>query len=69
MTSAEDYKRSTVGWKPAAKRREMKLLDMKYFLVKHDGQVEGFVSFMPTHEDGQPVLYCYEIHLASTLHG
>jgi hypothetical protein len=47
----------------------MKLLDLKYVLVKRDNQTEGFVSFMPTHEDGYPVVYCYEIHLATTLRG
>ncbi|KIM97486.1 hypothetical protein OIDMADRAFT_105726 [Oidiodendron maius Zn] len=69
LTSAEDYKQSKAGWKPSAKRREMKLLDLKYFLVKRGSQTEGFVSFMPTHEDGYPVIYCYEIHLATTLRG
>jgi hypothetical protein len=57
------------GWKPSAKKKEMKLLDLKYFLVKHDSQVVGFVSFMPTHEDRYPVIYCYEIHLATALRG
>ena len=49
----------------------MKLLDLKYFLVKRDSnsETEGFISFMPTHEDGYPVIYCYEIHLATTLRG
>ena len=47
----------------------MKLLDLKYLLVKRDGKVEGFVSFMPTYEDGYPVIYCYEIHLGEELRG
>lgn len=47
----------------------MKLLDIKYVLVKLDDKVEGFVSFMPTDEDGYPVVYCYEIHLSPTLQG
>ncbi|KAI9767105.1 MAG: hypothetical protein M1840_005894 [Geoglossum simile] len=33
-TSAEMYKRSTVGWKPVAKRREMRLEEMRYLVVK-----------------------------------
>ena len=33
------------------------------------GEVEGFVSFMITYEDGHEVIYCYEIHLASHLLG
>ena len=69
-TSSEDYKHSTNGWKPRRKRREMKLLDLKYFLVKgDDGKVEGFLSFMPTHEDDYHLIYCYEIHLSSLLQG
>jgi ribosomal protein S18 acetylase RimI-like enzyme len=66
-TSSEDYKKSKDGWKPRSKRKEMKLLDMKYFLIKKENQVLGFVSFMPTYEDDYPVIYCYEIHLSSAL--
>jgi hypothetical protein len=69
-TSSEDYKHSKNGWKPRHKRKEMKLLDLKYFLVKgDDGKVEGFLSFMPTYEDEYPVIYCYETHLSSLLQG
>jgi hypothetical protein len=69
LTSSEDYKKSRSGWKPRSKRKEMKLLDLKYFLVKHDDQIEGFASFMPTYEDDYPVIYCYEIHLSPALRG
>jgi hypothetical protein len=69
LTSAESYRNSSAGWKPAAKKKEMRLLDLKYFLVKRNDQLEGFVSFMPTHEDGYRVIYCYEIHLAAALRG
>jgi hypothetical protein len=68
-TSAEDYKNSKDGWHPKAKRREMKLLDLKYLLVRRDGHLEGFASFMPTNEDDYPVIYCYEIHLSLSLRG
>ena len=48
----------------------MKLLDLKYILVKNEQLiVEGFLSLMPTYEDGYPVMYCYEIHLSSALQG
>ncbi|KAH8816404.1 hypothetical protein F5884DRAFT_818472 [Xylogone sp. PMI_703] len=69
QTSSEDYRKSEKGWKPNAKRKEMKLLDLKYILVKRDGQVKGFVSLMPTYEDDYPVIYCYEIHLSTELQG
>jgi hypothetical protein len=69
FTSAADYKNSKDGWKPRSKRKEMKLLDLKYLLVKRDDHVEGFVSLMPTYEDDYPVIYCYEIHLSPALQG
>ncbi|PBP26814.1 hypothetical protein BUE80_DR002246 [Diplocarpon rosae] len=69
LTSSEDYKRSKDGWNPRSKQREMKLLDLKYILVKRGTMVAGFVSFMPTFEDNIAVLYCYEIHLSSGLRG
>jgi hypothetical protein len=68
-TSSADYKMSKDGWKPRSKKKEMRLLDLKYFLVKRDNKVEGFLSFMPTYEDDYPVIYCYEIHLSSALQG
>ena len=69
LTSGKDYKNSKDGWKPQAKKQEMKLLDLKYLLVKHDNQVQGFCSLMPTYEDDYPVIYCYEIHLAPAVQG
>ena len=74
-SSKGDYSASKEGWKPAAKRREMRLLELKYLLVRSaevsdgketekPGNIEAFVSFMPTIEDEQEVLYVYEIHLA-----
>lgn len=71
LTSSEDYKKSKGGWKPKSKLKEMKLLDLKYILVKAPGsdEVLGFVSFMPTYEDDHAVIYCYEIHLQPALQG
>lgn len=44
--------------------------DLRYIIVKHpSGTVCGYTSLMPTMEDGQPVLYCYEIHLKPDLRG
>lgn len=68
-TSSSHYRRSVVGWKPQQKQDEMKLPDMKYILVMHQGRLGGFTSFMPSYEDGFPVLYCYEIHITDTLKG
>ncbi|POS83426.1 hypothetical protein EPUL_004801 [Erysiphe pulchra] len=68
-TSSDHYKNSIVGWNPLFKRNEMKQQEMKYILVKFRENVQGFMSFMPSYEDGTPVLYCYEIHLLPSLHG
>ncbi|KAG9234657.1 hypothetical protein BJ875DRAFT_375969 [Amylocarpus encephaloides] len=70
LTSSQDYKNSKDGWKPRSKRKEMNLDDLKYILIKSaQGSVDGFLSFMPTYEDGYPVIYCYEIHLSPALQG
>lgn len=48
--------------------------DLRYILVKDltttDGNtICGFTSLMPTMEDGEAVIYCYEIHLKPGLRG
>ena len=75
-TSYEAYQASCFGWFPSKKRKEMRLRDMRYLLVKSTGNdaqhaevVEGFLSFMLTYEDGYEVIYCYEIHLEERLRG
>ena len=102
QSSKSDYEGSILGWHPHKKRKEMRLLDLKYLLVRRppfmrpplyrnpsssendltaalhatekidvgpEKEVEGFVSFMPTHEDGISCLYIYEIHLSPELRG
>jgi hypothetical protein len=74
-----------VGWNEEAKREEMKSPELKYVLVegsdeeaKSDGRtvderkrgkLRGFVSMMPTFENGEAVVYCYEIHIKPYLQG
>jgi N-alpha-acetyltransferase 40 len=69
-TSKSHYETSSRGWKPRNKLAEMKSPELRYILVK-DGasSIRGFTSFMPTYEEGQPVIYCYEIHLKPELRG
>jgi hypothetical protein len=70
FTSGEDYKSASTGWHPAMKKKEMKSPDLRYILVKNDsGTVKGFTSLMPTFENHEPVLYCYEVHLLPELQG
>ncbi|EHA20536.1 hypothetical protein ASPNIDRAFT_190873, partial [Aspergillus niger ATCC 1015] len=64
-TSSEAYKNSSTGWSPTKKKKEMKLPDMKYLVVRRENAVVGFMSFMITYEDGKEVIYLYEIHLSS----
>jgi hypothetical protein len=58
----------------------MRAPEMRYILVKeqhvnlkNEGQakreVKAFTSLMPTYEEGEPVVYCYEIHLCPELQG
>lgn len=67
-TSQRDYAASSQGWKPRSKRKEMREPDLRYILVKDpDARVCGYTSFMPTLEEGEAVIYCYEIHLKPDL--
>ncbi|KAL8686998.1 MAG: hypothetical protein Q9218_006708 [Villophora microphyllina] len=74
-SSANAYAVSSIGWSPAKKRKEMKLLDLRYLLLEllatddNDESISGFLSFMLTYEDGYEVVYCYEVHLATHLQG
>lgn len=69
-TSQGDYEGSSRGWDPSAKREEMRHPDLRYILVKDaHSAVQAFTSLMPTIEEGQPVVYCYEIHLEPELRG
>ncbi|KAK3983844.1 acyl-CoA N-acyltransferase [Cladorrhinum sp. PSN332] len=70
-TSKHDYEKSTSGWQPDQKLKEMKSPELRYILVKDADTktVKGFASLMPTYECTQPVIYCYEIHLKPELQG
>lgn len=85
-TSQQDYEASTWGWRPKNKRKEMLEPEMKYLFIRRAGteptierrkdgdmdtSIEGFVSFMVTHDSLPvvPVIYIYEIHLAESLRG
>ncbi|RMD44278.1 hypothetical protein DV735_g766, partial [Chaetothyriales sp. CBS 134920] len=82
-TSAEDYANSELGWSRAEKRKEMVLPDMKFVLLLSGSQagvnelssteegkaVFGFISFMTTYEDGNEVVYIYEVHLHEAMQG
>ena len=68
-TSSQDYANSSIKWSPAKKRKEMRLPDLRYILLKQSpsSPPAAFLSFMLTYEDGLEVIYCYELHLAREL--
>lgn len=69
-TSGEAYRSSSVGWHVKAKKTEMRSPDLRYILIKSEANaLNGFTSMMPTFENGQPVVYCFEIHLKPKLQG
>ena len=71
QTSRKDYENSAAKWHPEKKLKEMKSPELRYILVKEKGtgSVRAFTSLMPTYEEGEPVVYCYEIHLQPDLQG
>ncbi|KAK0611054.1 hypothetical protein B0T14DRAFT_318043 [Immersiella caudata] len=69
-TSRADYENSAGKWHPTKKLKEMKSPELRYILVRDaTNAIRGFTSLMPTYEEGQPVVYCYEIHLKLELKG
>ncbi|SPO02098.1 uncharacterized protein DNG_04771 [Cephalotrichum gorgonifer] len=69
-TSGADYRSSAGGWHPREKKTEMASEDLRYILVKdNSGDLRAFTSLMPCFEEGEPVVYCYEIHLKPELRG
>lgn len=69
-TSKQDYESSSRGWNPKAKHKEMREADLRYILVKDPaGRLGAYMSLMPTMEEGEAVVYCYEIHLRPDLRG
>ncbi|KID60421.1 Acyl-CoA N-acyltransferase, partial [Metarhizium hybridum] len=69
QTSGRDYRLSLQGWHPSAKKEEMRSPDLRYILVRRGDEICGFTSLMPTWENGEPVVYCYEIHLTDEVKG
>ncbi|KAA8913030.1 acyl-CoA N-acyltransferase [Sphaerosporella brunnea] len=69
------YKRSSMGWSAPAKRREMMMPAMRFLVMSipagedAEEEVLGFASFMVTQEEGEEVIYCYELQLAESVRG
>ena len=71
QTSRNDYENSAGKWQPLKKVKEMRSPELRYIIVrdKKTDTIRAFTSLMPTYEEGQPVIYCYEIHLQPELQG
>ncbi|KAK9471518.1 uncharacterized protein V1510DRAFT_420142 [Dipodascopsis tothii] len=67
------YRQSALGWSSVDKQEEMREQGLIYVTLSqhehHATRVLGFVSFMHTEENGEDVVYCYEIQLASRIQG
>ncbi|KAK9322906.1 acyl-CoA N-acyltransferase [Lipomyces orientalis] len=63
------YKNSTMGWSSRKKMAEMKERGLVYVLLKSSSATVGFISFMVTIEEGECVVYCYELQLPESLRG
>lgn len=61
------YENSSWGWKPDFKREELQEPDTKYFLVRAAGQPRdgpsAFLSCQMVDENGEIVIYCYELQI------
>ncbi|KAF1817018.1 acyl-CoA N-acyltransferase, partial [Eremomyces bilateralis CBS 781.70] len=73
LTSSEVYKTSVFGWRPRAKRAEMRKNGMRYLLVRPESldstDAIAFLSFLPVEEQSPQTtapfiaLYVYEVHV------
>ncbi len=71
-THKRRYKASSWGWKEKDKRSEMMEQGTKFILVlsaETEQRILGFLSYQLTEEEGEDVVYCYELQLHESLRG
>lgn len=62
----EFYDKSSWGWDDTKKKQEITNESAKFLLVRNkDGKIVGFTHFRFEIEINHPILYCYELHIAS----
>ncbi|EPS30643.1 hypothetical protein PDE_05595 [Penicillium oxalicum 114-2] len=54
-TSREDYSASSTGWSRSKKRREMRLPEMKYLILRRRPELPGSSSLQPSRESSNEV--------------
>ncbi|KAK7463650.1 hypothetical protein VKT23_005591 [Stygiomarasmius scandens] len=65
----ELYTKSSFGWDPEQKRKELFDPLSRFIVLFSSGQVEqvaGFCMFRFEYEDGVDILYCYELQICSS---
>ncbi|KAF8203590.1 acyl-CoA N-acyltransferase [Pholiota molesta] len=62
---------SSFGWDPQAKRKELFHPLARFILVTESDQTDlaAFTSFRFEFEEGEDVIYCYELHVAPSMQG
>ncbi|KII93583.1 hypothetical protein PLICRDRAFT_35808 [Plicaturopsis crispa FD-325 SS-3] len=57
---------TTFSWDPPAKRAELFHRSSRFLLVRanDDGQIVAYTMFRFEHEEGEDLLYCYELQVA-----
>lgn len=65
------YEQSSMGWDEAEKRKELQHPDQRFFIASHDdfGERIAFLSYRWDIEEGQPVMYVYEVGVADDARG
>jgi len=65
------YKATNLGWHPRKKKEEMKHPAMRYLILSegNSNAFAGFLEFMITEEEGDEVIYTYELDIPSSFQG
>lgn len=64
------YEGSGMGWNRVDKLEEMEDPDLEYHVARNpNGELLGFISFMHTVEEGQKVVYLYELQVVKGSQG
>ena len=64
------YISSTLGWSTPKKRREMGEYPTRtLYLIDKKAELVGFLNWQPVVEEGEAVIYCYELQISKKWHG
>ncbi|RPA83500.1 hypothetical protein BJ508DRAFT_360473 [Ascobolus immersus RN42] len=65
------YDRSEMRWSNSKKKEEMRMKGMNFLVLRDSETTEfaGFLSMLVTVEEGEELIYCYELHITPSKHG